>query len=341
MPRGPRRNLRPVPLRMSQPIASTSSGSCPADWHASSSSGTPAARVILPTSAAGFTSPLCVGTCTSDTSLTSSSSIDSSASTSICPLSSSGTMSIRAPVRAATCLSAIQFEAYSACAGQDAVARREVERVERHVPCPGRVLDDGDLLAAGVQQPCERVVRVLPVVAALGGGLVAADLGLAREVVDDRLVHLPRRERSARVVEVRRRCGRRASRRGPDRGRSSGQPMYAPTRGEGGEAKTHDDDRREAAVARGAARRGAARRLGESGREAPRRGQAARARARREAVRPGLVRRARPLRAPPRVELRDARPPARTATRSSPGTGRSSGAASSSSRRTSRSSADR
>ena len=48
MPRGPRRNLRPVAERMSQPISSTSSGSWPTDWQASSSSGTPAARVSAP-----------------------------------------------------------------------------------------------------------------------------------------------------------------------------------------------------------------------------------------------------------------------------------------------------
>ena len=43
----------------------------------------------------------------------------------------------------------------------------------------------------------------------------------------------------------------------------------------------------------------------EGRRAPPRGGQAPRPRARREALRPGLVRRARPLRAPPRIELRD------------------------------------
>ena len=82
--------------------------------------------------------------------------------------------------------------------------------------------------------------------------------------------------------------------------------MYAPLDGGDGEADARDD-RREARVAAGAAARGAPRRLGEVGREAPRSGQAARPRARGEAVRPGLVRRARSLRPPPRAELRDAR----------------------------------
>ena len=54
MPRGPRRNLRPVAESMSQPISPTSTGICPTDWQASSSSGTPAARQAAPTAAAGL-----------------------------------------------------------------------------------------------------------------------------------------------------------------------------------------------------------------------------------------------------------------------------------------------
>ena len=100
-------------------------------------------------------------------------------------------------------------------------------------------------------------------------------------------------------------------------------------------------DRGEARWLQRAARPGAARRHREGGREAPRAGQAARARAAREAARPGLVRRARPLRPPPRGRVRDARAAARTATPSSPATARSSAARSSSSRRTSPSSAAR
>ena len=58
-------------------------------------------------------------------------------------------------------------------------------------------------------------------------------------------------------------------------------------------------------MAGGAARRGAPRRQREGGRAPARGGEAPRPRARREALRPGLVRRARPLRPPPRSELRD------------------------------------
>ena len=41
MPRGARRNLRPVAASRSHPIASTSTGICPTDWQASSRYGTP------------------------------------------------------------------------------------------------------------------------------------------------------------------------------------------------------------------------------------------------------------------------------------------------------------
>ena len=60
-------------------------------------------------------------------------------------------------------------------------------------------------------------------------------------------------------------------------------------------------------MAGAAARRGAPRGLRGIDRKAQGRGQAARPRAGREALRPGHVLRARPLRPPPRVELRDAR----------------------------------
>ena len=65
------------------------------------------------------------------------------------------------------------------------------------------------------------------------------------------------------------------------------------------------DDRGKARVAGGAAGAGAPRRQREGGRAPARGGQPPRPRASREALRPGLVRRARPLRPPSRVELRD------------------------------------
>ena len=103
------------------------------------------------------------------------------------------------------------------------------------------------------------------------------------------------------------------------------------------------DETTEQKLARMQALREEARHQGEreGGRPAARRRAAARARARREAARPRVVRRARPVRPPPRGRVRDAATGGRGATRSSPATGRSSAARSSSSRRTSRSSAGR
>jgi hypothetical protein len=85
-------------------------------------------------------------------------------------------------IPSATSLSAIQFAEYSA--GEDPVAGPERKRVEGHVPGAGGVLDDRDLVPARVQQPCERVVALLPVVASLGSRLVAADLGLPAQLHD-------------------------------------------------------------------------------------------------------------------------------------------------------------
>ena len=85
MPRGPRRNLRPVAASRSQPRASTSTTSWPTDWHASSRNGTPARRVRAPTASAGLTTPPPVGTCVSATRATSSSRRRSSWSRSTWP----------------------------------------------------------------------------------------------------------------------------------------------------------------------------------------------------------------------------------------------------------------
>ena len=83
---------------------STSTGSWPTAWHASSRYGTPAARVTSPTAAAGFTSPPWVGIHDIATSRTGGPDVEArprSASTESAPCSSSGTTSTRAPVRCA------------------------------------------------------------------------------------------------------------------------------------------------------------------------------------------------------------------------------------------------
>ena len=84
-----------------------------------------------------------------------------------------------APVRAATCSSAIQFEAYSACPSGSG---RRARTGTRRRPCPTRGWRSRrprSRRAPPPTEPGERVVGVLPGVAPLGGRLIAADLGLA------------------------------------------------------------------------------------------------------------------------------------------------------------------
>ena len=57
MPRGPRRYFLAVPVSQSQRSAATSSGICPADWHASSRNFTPCRLVMRPTPSASYTLP--------------------------------------------------------------------------------------------------------------------------------------------------------------------------------------------------------------------------------------------------------------------------------------------
>ncbi len=103
MPRGPRRYLRPVAESMSQPIASTSRGICPADWQASRRKGTRHALAMRPIAAAGLTRPPLVGTWVTAMSFTRASIMLSRAATESWPLASLGTTSTVQPLRRATC----------------------------------------------------------------------------------------------------------------------------------------------------------------------------------------------------------------------------------------------
>ena len=102
MPRGARRNLRPVVTSASQPISPTSTGSWPTDWVASSRYGTPAARANAPIEATGSTRPEEVGTWVAARSAAGSRSAASSAPRSSCPSASSGTISTVAPSRSSS-----------------------------------------------------------------------------------------------------------------------------------------------------------------------------------------------------------------------------------------------
>ena len=97
MPRGARRNFRPVIVATSQPIAARSSGIWPTDWHASRKKGTSAALASRPTSATGFTRPQFVPTWVAVTSRARSSSAPASASRSTPPPAVDGTTTISKP----------------------------------------------------------------------------------------------------------------------------------------------------------------------------------------------------------------------------------------------------
>ena len=72
---------------------------------------------------------------------------------------------------------------------QDDVAGAQRQGIEGHVPGPGRVLDIGDLVGCGADQPSGFGVEAVDCGTRLGLGLVAADLALALQMADDRVMH--------------------------------------------------------------------------------------------------------------------------------------------------------
>src|SRR5215211_5009330 len=87
-------------------------------------------------------------------------------------------------------------------AGQDAVARLEIEGVEGEVPGPRGVLDEGHFVGLGPDQPGDRGIKALQLVMRLGGSLVAADLGLELQVVQRGVEGALAGERGTGGIEV-------------------------------------------------------------------------------------------------------------------------------------------
>ena len=202
MPRGPRRNLRPVAESMSQPISPTSTGIWPTDWQASSSSGTPAARAERADRGGG------VDEAALRRDVDERDELDAlvehrreRADVDLAVLvvghdDDRGAGAVGDLAQRDVVARVLRVR------GEDAVAGLELERVEGHVPRARGVLDDRDLVALAADQPRDRVVAVLDAVLALGLRLVAADRRLAAQVLDHRLEHRLGRERGAGVVEV-------------------------------------------------------------------------------------------------------------------------------------------
>ena len=86
--------------------------------------------------------------------------------------------------------------------GEDAIAGREADRIERHVPGHGGVLDERDLRRSAFNKSRDRIVDRFAPIVGCSGGLVAAGLGLEPQVAQLRLKHRRRHQRRARIVEV-------------------------------------------------------------------------------------------------------------------------------------------
>ena len=84
----------------------------------------------------------------------------------------------------------------------DAVARPERNRIKGHVPAARGAFHERDLVPARADQGGDGVVDIGNATLRLGRSLVAADGGLARQVAHHRVEDRTRRQRSARVVEV-------------------------------------------------------------------------------------------------------------------------------------------
>src|SRR4029453_942604 len=106
--------------------------------------------------------------------------------------------------------------------GDHAITRPERDRVERHVPRPGRVLYEGDLVRPGSDQRGDRRVEVGDAVRGLGRRLVSADGGLALEVTGHRLDDWTGWQARPGAVEVQ--DGGNAGRVGPQAGNVEHQP---------------------------------------------------------------------------------------------------------------------
>ncbi len=204
MPRGPRRNLRPVAERKSAPIASTSMGICPIDWHASSRyhAAEPLSRRARPISSAGLSRPFWLGAWVTATTFTRSSSRPAQR------------LDVEHPGRVVRYGDDLDPEAARGgehgedvarvlrVRDQHAVALRQRHREEGAQPRVGGAGRERDVPSVGADQaPAGGVDRVDPL-GRLVVGLVAADLRLAEQVRDHRVDHDLRRQRGARVVEV-------------------------------------------------------------------------------------------------------------------------------------------
>ena len=82
------------------------------------------------------------------------------------------------------------------------VAGAEIQSVERHVPGPGGVLDEGDLVPVAVQQPGAGIVEIFKLVLPPVRGLVSTAKLLLPLPADQMVCDHRRHQRGARVIEM-------------------------------------------------------------------------------------------------------------------------------------------
>jgi len=85
---------------------------------------------------------------------------------------------------------------------QDAVAFREAEGIERHVPGAGCVLDHGDLIGRAVEKPGGGRIDAFNLLTGVRGGLITAGKRLGVEVALDRVQDRRGQEAGTGIVEM-------------------------------------------------------------------------------------------------------------------------------------------
>src|SRR5437879_7431411 len=202
MPRGPRRNLRPVAARKSHRSAFTSIAICPTVWQASTRYGTPSSAQTSPTARASCTSPELVGTHDRATSrVRGSRARRRTLSGSTPPWEIVGAHGLDAGALRQGQVHQLIRRVVGA-GGDDTVAGAEVERGEGLGERDGRVLDERDVPGPRADELRHEGVRLAHAELPLVARLVAADRRLPRQVLHERVEHGARHEPRASVIQV-------------------------------------------------------------------------------------------------------------------------------------------
>jgi hypothetical protein len=86
--------------------------------------------------------------------------------------------------------------------GEDTFARHELKRIKSHLPGDGRVLDQGDLFAGGIEETRHRGIDSLAALSFLPCRSVATDLRFEIDMVLDRIDDRARHQSCPGIVQV-------------------------------------------------------------------------------------------------------------------------------------------